>query len=213
MICRSLLCWMSDVLQCDYSFDVFQGYAHVWARWFMLSCDCTCTLKNCRSQKTPYTSYMGELHLWIVIWLDQVKYVLHSCLFPVVRWCNIFSFQLKTKDEKRKNVLLFWSKKSQEKIKFYCLWAEKCNYSNVRRIAACLCLPVALAWRFSLIVLIVVTRPRVIDGLHFLCNSAYLGVCFFPRGWNVEVCHYTNWGLRGGLWKTYRSLHHQADIA
>jgi len=40
---------------------------------------------------------------------------------------------------------------------------------------------VALALRFSLIVLIVVTRPRVIDGPGFLCNSAYLGECCFFR--------------------------------
>jgi len=52
---------------------------------------------------------------------------------------------------------------------------------NVRRIVVYLCLPVALARRFSLIVLIVVTRPRVIDGPRFLCNSAYLGECCFFR--------------------------------
>ena len=52
---------------------------------------------------------------------------------------------------------------------------------NVRRIVACLCLPVTLALRFSLIVLIAVTRPRVIDGPRFLCNSAYLEECCFFR--------------------------------
>ena len=52
---------------------------------------------------------------------------------------------------------------------------------NVRRIVACFFLPVALALRFSLIVLIAVTRPRVIDGPRFLCNSAYLGDCCFFR--------------------------------
>jgi len=73
------------------------------------------------------------------------------------------------------------------------------NNCNVRRIVACLCLPVALALRFSLIVLIVVTRPRVIDGPRFLCNSAYLGeCCFFPNDWNVQVCQCTNWGRRAG---------------
>ena len=52
---------------------------------------------------------------------------------------------------------------------------------NVRRIVACLCLPVTLALRFSLIVLIAVTRPRVIDGPRFLRNSAYLEECCFFR--------------------------------
>jgi len=67
------------------------------------------------------------------------------------------------------------------------------NTCNVRRIVACLCLPVTLVLRFSVIVLIAVTRPRVIDGPRFLCNSAYLEeCCFFLSDWNVEVCQYTN---------------------
>jgi len=41
------------------------------------------------------------------------------------------------------------------------------SFCNVRRIVACLCLPVALAWRLFLIVLITVTRPRVIEGPRF----------------------------------------------
>ena len=57
---------------------------------------------------------------------------------------------------------------------------------KVRRIVACLCLPVALALRFSLIVLIAVTRPRLIDGPRFLCNSAYLGDVA-DTFWSVDI--------------------------
>jgi len=88
---------------------------------------------------------------------------------------------------------------------------------DVRRIVSCLCMPIFLARRFSLIVLIVLTRPRAIDGPRFLCNSAYLGDCvFFSESLErLTVCQRTNRGPRGGplLWKTYRSLQHKVDIA
>jgi len=38
------------------------------------------------------------------------------------------------KDEKRKNVILRWSKQSQEKIKFRGFWEEKCNCVWARRL-------------------------------------------------------------------------------
>jgi len=90
------------------------------------------------------------------------------------------------------------------------------NSCNVRRIVACLCLPVALALRFSLIVLIAVTRPRVIDGPRFLCNSAYLGECCFFRVIGTLKCvsiRIEDWEVVLEFRKTYRSLQHKADIA
>jgi len=58
-------------------------------------------------------------------------------------------------------------------------WVLTLMSCNVRRIVACLCLPIVLTRRFPLIVLIVLTRPRVIVGPRLCGIPHFLGNCCF----------------------------------
>ena len=132
------------------------------------------------------------IHVWYSNKVARSRYSLYSnrrdvkfienWLFLVCKWLVFCSHV----SEYVKMISLFTA--------LFILWPV----CNVRRIFACLCLPVALAWRLFLIVLITVTRPRVIDGMRFFGNSAYFGECCFLRVIETYKCQYTVWGPGGG---------------